>query len=76
MPPQCQLKPTTMNNTEIERRSRLLRAQVGDVLVKENIFGELYVSFKASYAKHMVHIFENENLTDFEPPIVVEERSA
>lgn len=29
-----------MDNREIERRSRLLKAQVGDVLLEENIFGE------------------------------------
>lgn len=60
----------SMPQKEVDRRARLLRAQVGDILLKENIFGELYVSFKANQSKDVVQVFETENLTDFDPPRV------
>lgn len=44
----------SMPQKEVDRRARLLRAQVGDILLKENIFGELYVSFKANQSTDVV----------------------
>ncbi|CAL6006962.1 Tubulin_tyrosine ligase [Hexamita inflata] len=69
------LQISQMNQKEVDRRARLLKSQVGHVILKENIFGDLCVSFKGNQSRDVQQVFETKNLLDHQLYEIVSETS-